>query len=727
MAFRAGNTYTITATVSNACTTTSQNVTLTIASYSTTKLANPKQATILSWWKDEGTMLGCISCFSDSSSSTSTPGASTCITCHSSLTLSASAGTCSCQDPSKYMDLTYYPAISCEDKAASSMSWTLLKQSPRFEMEMNFSNAFASELLYNLDVVASMLNVAAQDKGGTAIPTQEFTVTPLDSKNLSLSFVITQDVQAGTSLKISNLSHYNQIPFAPFLIDNYMDLSHSLPGVTYLNPQSIATITTMGRIVSNAMQVQSATSGLIPILSSGFPTTAIILVGFLSEIEIYRFINVHFPDNFVLFCENTDVSLFPNVLAMIDDVNEGDNPNSTHGKFAFWGVSTVMLDNSYPEVLKNLGVLAALAITSLLACILRGSHKFSDFFSKIRDMLMWNLTLSFYLGDYTELQLYSMIQLSENNVSSTYSRLSYAFSIIIIVTYSVLMICIAILLNSKKRALFRSKHPPKVTTTSQRESLTPKVPSIYLINLDSARNPPTSEMTLNRCSILVEDFDTTNCIGRNFMLVILGQNLAVILVLFFLQNFKTVQAVLYTILTIAFLALVLFKRPYKSLVQTGILALNNVCKTTMGIIAILLVENESKSFMSQSSVTTLGWVLIYLKLALIGLNAIIGFIITLREIFLKIKKKIHECKEHRAQKKAIKEKKIRVTKISVSKANIQNDSHDLQRISRIFLPPPQSLRSMRSFDLTNDLNQSMEYLTALNSSSRLKWVSRFAL
>ena len=500
----------------------------------------------------------------------------------------------------------------------------------------------------------------------------------------------------------------------------YLDLNICVEG---------SQITTMGNIVSNTMQVQSATSGLIPILSGGFSTTAIILVGFLSEIEIYKFINVSFPENFVLFCENLDVSLFPNVFAIIDDVNEGNNPNSTHGKFAFWGVSKVMLDNSYPSILKNLGVLAALAITSLLAYILRGSPNFSYFFSKIRDLLMWNLTLSFYLGDYTELQLYSMIQLSENSVSSTYSRLSYAFSIIIIVTYSVLMIYIAILLNSKKRAPYAPELNNR-KNVSRRGNIRPNEGSSNSTTSESLRDLPSSTATLNRCSILIEDFDQSSTIGKNFMLVILGQNLAMILTLFFLQSYKMTQAILYTLLTSAYLALILFKRPYKSLVQTGILTLNNSCKILMGIIALLLAVNESSSFMSQGSVSILGSVLIYTIVTTIILNLIIGLAITLREIFQKLRKQISSCKELKYRRsKKIENKKITIFSKSDRSRDLkamnywQRNMQGLERESRIF-PPQSEHRSLGVIDLDRDLNQSVEKASTSNSSFENKHVSQ---
>ena len=711
MTFRSGNTYTITVTVSNTCTTTSKSVTLTIPSYSTTKLTNPMQATILSWWKDEGIMLGCISCNSNSA------GVPTCLDCDSSLTLNS--GACSCGASNKYMDLTNLPTISCKNKASSSMTWALLKKSPNYQMEMSFNNGFASEISENLKTVASMINLVVQDKSGAAISIQEFTATPLDNKNLSLSFVITQDIQAGTVLTVNNnISQYNQIPFSPFMIDNYLDLAYNLPGVSYLSPETVQTITTVGTTASSAMQVQSATSGLIPILTGGISTTAVILVGFLEEIEIYKFINVPFPDNFVLFCENLEASIIPNIFSKIDE-NEGENPDSTYGKFAFWGVSTVLLDNSFTPITKDLGVLVVLLVSVPLAFILRGCPDISQFFLKIRDLIMWNLFLSFYLGDYTELQLNSMIQLRENTLTTTYSWLSYSLSIVIITSYAGLMVYLTVLLNWKRTSPVKQQINVTATPSAQKEEAVPKEGPKYSIAVATPIKPLSSEATLRRFTIMVEDFSQKDILTKNFMLVILLQNFLVICILFFLQDSGIAQAVLYTLLTIAFLLLILIKRPYKSAVQTGILTLNNLCKITMGIIAILLGIHEKSEYLSQSSLTDIGSVLIYMIMAAIGINSIIGLVLTIREIYEMVRKKVLLCREYRARQKAKTEKKIplenELDRSDIAKSNnfMANDLSELQGGSSL---SPERVEQSSIIDL----NQSIGSTTALSPSFPFK-------
>ena len=657
MTFLYGNIYTIIASASAYCNTSTKSIKLTIASYTVTKLTTPSPATILSWWQDEGALLGCVSCSASSSSGGTTTAAPIpiCSACGAFQTLSSS-GACSCSESTQYMDLTNLPYVSCRNKIVSSMAWTLLKKSPSFEMEMSFSDGFASELSYNLDYMASIIKVTAQDQSSATatISIQQFNATSLsNSKNLSLSFVIIQDIQENAVLTVRNISLYNQVPFTPFLIGN-LNLTYNLPGITYLSPQMVTTIATVGGAVSGTMQLQSATSSILPILTGGISTTAIILIGFLSEIDIYKYINVTFPENFVLFCQKIGDSILPNIFVQMD-ANNGSNPNSTIGKFAFWGVSTVMLDNSFSSITKELGVLVILPIPSLFAYALRRSPDVSQIFSKIRDLLMWNLFLSFYFGDFTELQLNSMIQLRENYVSSTYARLSYALAVIIVTTYAGLMIYIGILLNWKRKAspvLVQNKRSSKASHTTRRNSkLKSSVLNVPEKKFSTSSPPPPLELTLKRCSIVIEDFNTNNVIAKNFMLVNLGQNLLVIFILFFFQNNGIMQAVLYTILTSAYIALLIIKRPYKSRVQTAILILNNICKIIMGIVAALLGINEKTSIISQNIITHLGSVLIYMIMGAIGLNSLIGLAMTVYSIYQQIRQRIRTYRERKASQK----------------------------------------------------------------------------
>lgn len=75
---------------------------------------------------------------------------------------------------------------------------------------------------------------------------------------------------------------------------------------------------------------------------------------------------------------------------------------SAIGKFQFWEVSTILLDN------------------------LKGQPR--DKFHKLRGIFMWNvcIAISYFLGDFPEFLLHSMIQLRENHASSAYARFTLA-------------------------------------------------------------------------------------------------------------------------------------------------------------------------------------------------------------------------------------------------------------------------------------------------------------
>ena len=50
------------------------------------------------------------------------------------------------------------------------------------------------------------------------------------------------------------------------------------------------------------MQAQSIATSVLPAVTGGMSTSAMLLVGFLADVDIYKYLNVDFPENFVSFC-----------------------------------------------------------------------------------------------------------------------------------------------------------------------------------------------------------------------------------------------------------------------------------------------------------------------------------------------------------------------------------------------------------------------------------------
>ena len=373
-------------------------------------------------------------------------------------------------------------------------------------------------------------------------------------------------------------------------------------------PVLISSAASAGELTGAAMQATTAASSILPVVTGGVSTSAILLVGFLADIDLYKYINVPFPDNFVSFCEQMDANALPNLFVSMDDKYEGNNPNSTIGKYHFWGTSATLLDNSSVTIFKDLVILGIIIGLNILILILRGFQSLHQKLMKIRGLFMWNLFLSYYLGDFSELQLNSMIQLRENNLAGTYQGLSFAFALLIVISYPLML---GYLIYKVNRRL-----PQPLNTQEGEVQKWAEVPASI--------------------EILVEDFHDKNSTTRNFLFFMLLESSLQILVVFFLQDSGLAQAILYTIIGLVYIALTASQIPYKSKFQMALLLLNQISKAVMGIIAILFGLNDKIQFLSSSLNDLIGFVLMLLILIVIGINFLISMIIMFHALYRSI-------------------------------------------------------------------------------------------
>mgnify|MGYP000868084593 FL=1 len=538
--------YTLEATVSDNCASKVKQVTIETVKYPIHSIMSPTSAAFLSWWENEGTLLGCATCLASSADAVPT-----CQTCSTPLQKNTQ-GICVCQDQHSYIDLTNFPQISCRSKSNSLASISLKQQSPNIQMQVNFDNGFDFNEAH-LNYTSAIIGVTAQN-GSLTI--KDYSAIP-NKPNITLSFTIPQSIFAGVTIELANLSKYNQLPYSPLLIQN-PDLTYQLPATTYLSPDTIAKLTKAGDATAAAMQAQAIASAIMPAVTGGMSTFAMLLMNFLAEIDIYMYINVPYPDNFNLFCKGITTDMLPNLFANFDE-NSGANPTSTIGKFEFWEISATLLDNCFVNILKDLIVLGIIVATNILMVIFHKCSNFSSLLSKVRDLFMWNLFLSFYLGDYSELQINAMIELREHSVSSHYSNVSLALAIIIVLSYAFLKIYIFYLLNRKHRN--RNAVLPvvddKPSEPTVQDSYCPVPPSVAIIS---------------------EDFVSKNAFTRNFFLVTMAEDFLMILLVFFFQNYGLAQAIIYTILTIIYIAIIAWQRPYKSRFQLIVLLINQTVR-----------------------------------------------------------------------------------------------------------------------------------------------------
>ena len=342
-----------------------------------------------------------------------------------------------------------------------------------------------------------------------------------------------------------------------------------------------------------ALQVQSATTSLLPVLIRGASTTAVLMVNFVSDVLLFRFINVPFPGNFVDFSKNLYVNFLPNIYLTFEE--EYDIPDGS-GKFGEFEMSTVIFGNCGNTLDREFIALSLIFTLIFMAWVTKKFPRVNSVFKTWRDIYKWNIFLTFFMGDFGELYLFSMLQLKEDRSRAWYAWYGYFISIAFLASYPLLIGYFIYLLNRKAA--------PKVSDEAKLE----KQPSLW-------REVP------NSVNMISTDFKKDHWITRNFLLVLLVENFFNDLHYLLLQNYGSFQAILYTGITVVFLILGLTYRPYTSRLQNMLFGLNYSMKLVLGILAIYIGLTQTTA--SNDPSDSIGLALIVVIVTAISCNAVI--------------------------------------------------------------------------------------------------------
>ena len=358
-------------------------------------------------------------------------------------------------------------------------------------------------------------------------------------------------------------------------------------------PHLTVTLSNTASTTQAALQVQSATTSLLPVLIRGATTTAVLMVNFVSDVLLFRYINVPFPGNFVDFCKNLYTNFLPNFYATFEE--EYNIPDGS-GKFGEFEMSTVILGNCGNTLDREFIALSLIFTLIFMAWVTKKFPRVHSVFKTLRDMYKWNIFLTFFIGDFGELYLFSMLQIKEDRSQAWYAWYGYFISIAFLASYPLLIGYFIYLLNRKAAS--------KVSDEVKLE----KQPTLW-------REVPKS------VNMISTDFKKDHWLTRNFLLVLLVENFFNDLHYLFLQNYGSFQAVLYTGTTLVFLLLGLIYRPYTSKLQNMLFGLNYTFKFVLGILAIYIGLTQTTA--SDNKSDSLGLALIVVIVTAISCNAII--------------------------------------------------------------------------------------------------------
>lgn len=359
----------------------------------------------------------------------------------------------------------------------------------------------------------------------------------------------------------------------------------------------------LSQISLNLMRANYALAAVIPLFMRGSSLSTILLGFHITDLDLFRYINVHFPANFEIFIGQIGFNnIIPNPFTLM---LSGLSSSSNIGKFKYWLATTSFLDYSGVFFLKEFVLLLLAGIAALVGLALGAKGK-KGCASYVIDLFCWNLFVTYFLADFANMFSSSVLQIREFNSESVYNAASLAVSVIVIVGYAFL----------HKRILF----------ILNRESTE-----------DGTSNTPFTPMKWTKVSsslvILEKPFRFNNLFRRNFILALLSVQITVISIIFFVQDFGFFQAGLYAgIHAVSFLAVCIFL-PLNGFVEYLILLVNLAWKTALGSLALCIGIDDFLLTWEPETRNAIGVALIYLYLVSIILNTVLAVLALLWAIY----------------------------------------------------------------------------------------------
>ena len=406
----------------------------------------------------------------------------------------------------------------------------------------------------------------------------------------------------------------------------------------------------------STVQVQSAATSILPILIRGASTTAILMVNFVSNILLFRFINVPFPDNFMQVCIILYTNFFPNPYNNVSD--EYNITNSAIGKFAENDISTVVLDNEGNTLDRELIAIGIILIAYLLAYVFKKHPKYSTYFKNTLDQYRWNLLLTFYVGDCTDLVLFSMIQLHENSSQSWYAILGYFFSIVFIISFVILIPYFIYIVNRKEPNQIQP-----VTADVEKESA-------KSIKQTEKASPPKWRELPKSMDMISSGIKKDHWIQRNFLIIMTVEGLINNFVLFFLQDYGAVQACLYALFVVIVWVMGIKYKPYTTRLQNFLFIMNYTARVILCGFAIYIGFNGLYGMISDDGVDTLGTVMTFLTIGTIGANACIALVVIVIELVQWFK----SCRKRKTVAPGTLSPFVQITSIATEEKELQSTS-----------------------------------------------------
>ena len=347
----------------------------------------------------------------------------------------------------------------------------------------------------------------------------------------------------------------------------------------YLEAPSLSAVnsaTTAGSWIKSIAQFFAL---VLPLCTQAKGMLSMILMALLGELEIFKYLNVLFPANFLLFSRDSRSYLMSNPYSSVN-VSELNTSYFCVGKYEEFHLSSIFLENGGSQFTFFLVFVMLILLWMIICRCLRNSKSLSQNIKQKIFAALSAATLSFFIANFKEVTLYVILQLKFCEPMPGYIESSFGLCFFILVLYGSLIGVLTFIANVKKSE-------PAANNVKQPKRISLMESSIHF-------------NSISQC------LAQNNFLCRNFVLVILLQDLFTVLILFFLQETGIVQTALYLTGAACMIIITGVLMPFVSGVELFAFGLWQGTKLVLGSLALLLGLNMQNGILDDTGFETIG-------------------------------------------------------------------------------------------------------------------------
>ena len=324
--------------------------------------------------------------------------------------------------------------------------------------------------------------------------------------------------------------------------------------------------------------------------SGGGSSTFFQFMLLLALLSYFRFFNVNYPGNVTLLFEylNAPTMQFPNFFKLLIHPDEEailqPAKKASNYKYSEYKVTTLFLEGYGPNISMILALFTVWFMVYALAILFSKSknkykQKTSALFYSIRDLIQWNMFITFILAYLIRLVNSVVLQLRYPTFGSVYEIVSFSLAILF---FLLLVAAVTFLAIAKDKPALNSWN--------------------YI---------------MTKCNVLVSDLKSEDSKQKPTPLYLLLRNISLVIAVHYLSPIPIAQACITLIICIAYTVVLFRRRVFKSVIQSRVMKCSE-CLLLLNLIVVLLfaVDDHVQVFSNRLRFN-FGWLFIGVKLTLL--------------------------------------------------------------------------------------------------------------